>query len=111
MRKYYSQEDENSERIYVNGTLKLEKSIDDNYSMGRSLANGDIPLLIRTHVEDGFLPKDSTGVYFVLTSDDVEETIGGARMCDDYCGYHLTGTFSDDDTFYYAVVRYFIIKL
>jgi hypothetical protein len=106
MRKYYSQKDENSEKVYVNGKLKLANVIQDHYSMGRKLDGDAIPLLIRFHVESGALPKDSTGIYLILTSDDVEEEyrLGHAKMCKDYCGYHLTGKFHDGNVFYYAMV-------
>ena len=53
MRKYYYQKDENSEKVYVNGKLKLENVIQDHYSMGRKLDGDAIPLLIRYHVESG----------------------------------------------------------
>ena len=107
MRKYYSQKDINSEKVYVKGKLRLIKSVDDPYSLGRNLNNDALPRLINSKVQNGMLPKDSTGIYIVLTSDDVQEEckMGKARMCRDYCGYHLTGNFTDGSIFYYALVR------
>lgn len=112
MRKYYSQKDINSKKIYVEGKLKLAKWVDDNYSMGRNLEKEALPHLIRTHVKNGYLPHDSTGIYLVLTSDDVEEEfrLGGAKMCRDYCGYHITGNFDNGDIFYYAMVGFYRLK-
>jgi hypothetical protein len=109
MRKYYYQQDQNSTKVYVSGKLKLANTVDDMYSMGRRLVRDAIPNLINTHVKKGNLPKDSAGIYLVLTSDDVQEEyrLGGAKMCRDYCGYHLTGNFPDGNLFYYAMVKFF----
>src|SRR5207245_7347807 len=43
------------------------------------------------------LPRDSNGVYFVLTSADVNETSG---FCTQYCGWHTRGTISGTDIKY-----------
>jgi len=40
------------------------------------------------------LPLDSNGVYFVLTSADVNETSG---FCTQYCGWHTHGTITGTD--------------
>ena len=43
------------------------------------------------------LPLDTNGVYFVLTSADVNETSG---FCTQYCGWHTHGTISGSDIKY-----------
>ena len=43
------------------------------------------------------LPKDTNGVYFVLTSPDVNETSG---FCSHYCGWHTHGTIAGSDIKY-----------
>lgn len=106
MRKYYYQKFKTSTKVYVTGNLSLGGTVDDNYSLGHKLHGNYMVDLVRKHVEANRLPKDSTGIYLILTSDDVEETYryGDGKMCKDYCGYHLTGNFRDGKTFYFAMV-------
>jgi Phosphate-induced protein 1 conserved region len=40
-------------------------------------------------INNGSLPIDNKGIYFVLTSADVSETTG---FCTQYCGWHTYGT-------------------
>ena len=47
-------------------------SVNDNYSMGQSLSNFDVDQLVANHTGTD-LPIDENGVYFVLTSADVNE--------------------------------------
>jgi hypothetical protein len=106
MREYYFQANETSPKIYVNGNLKFVKSVEDNYSRGTSLKGNDIPDIIREQTDSGALPKDSSAVYLVLISGDVQEEIklGGFRFCREYCGYHVTDNFTSGERFYYAMV-------
>ena len=66
----------------------------DNYSQGTSLAR---PRRSRpscpTRITGGRLPKDTNGVYFVLTSADVNATRG---FCTQYCGWHTHATIARD---------------
>ena len=48
-------------------------------------------------ISSGKLPLDSNGVYFVLTSADVNETSG---FCTQYCGWHTSGAISGKDIKY-----------
>ena len=43
------------------------------------------------------LPKDTNGIYFVLTSADVNASSG---FCSQYCGWHSHGTISGSDIKY-----------
>jgi hypothetical protein len=52
--------------------------------------------IVRTAITNG-LPKDANGVYFVLTSSDVNETSG---FCTVYCGWHDHTTISGTDIKY-----------
>ena len=64
-------------------------STTDNYSRGTALTDGDIQTIVSTAINGGKLPLDSNGVYFVLTSADVNEVTG---FCTQYCGWHTYGT-------------------
>ena len=48
-------------------------------------------------ITSGRLPKDTNGVYFVLTSADVTASSG---FCTQYCGWHTRGTISGSDIKY-----------
>ena len=113
MRKYYYQSDLNSAKVYVQGKLKIAKAVDDYYSLGTNLKGDALIRLVRSKVDNRIFPQDSKGIYLVLTSEDVREEcrVGKAAMCKDYCGYHLTGNFTDGSTFYYAMVSFLIVML
>jgi hypothetical protein len=106
MQKYYYQESETSPKVYVSDELRLVNTTQDLYSLGKRLSGEALPTIIRSQVESGALPKDSTGIYIVLTSSDVYEEIslGGAFFCSEYCGYHLVSNFTSGERFYYAMV-------
>ncbi len=48
-------------------------------------------------ISSGRLPKDTSAVYFVLTSADVTASSG---FCTQYCGWHTHGTISGSDIKY-----------
>jgi hypothetical protein len=48
-------------------------------------------------ISGGKLPPDPDGVYFVLTSKDVNETSG---FCSNYCGWHTYGSINGSDIKY-----------
>jgi hypothetical protein len=60
-------------------------SATDNYSRGSALVDQDLAPIVETPVLDGRLPADPNGVYFVITSADVQETSG---FCTSYCAWH-----------------------
>jgi hypothetical protein len=73
------------------------KSTTDNYSRGTSLSDSAIGGIVGDAITSGRLPKDVNGVYFVLSSQDVEETSG---FCTDYCGWHTSGALGKSDIKY-----------
>jgi hypothetical protein len=48
----------------------------DNYSQGASLSDYQVYLAVANAITSGALPADKNGVYFLLTSADVQETSG-----------------------------------
>jgi hypothetical protein len=62
----------------------------DAYSQGTKLRDATVLKVVQLAIQNGKLPADNNGVYFVLSSSDVTETSG---FCTQYCGWH-TGTSS-----------------
>jgi Phosphate-induced protein 1 conserved region len=64
-----------------------------NTSSYKTLNDANVQTIVLNAIKNGSLPKDSHGVYFVLTAPDVKETSG---FCTNYCGWHshalLNGT-------------------
>ncbi|GLH74771.1 hypothetical protein GETHLI_32730 [Geothrix limicola] len=59
------------------------------YPYGASLSDANIQSIVSDAITGGHLPNDATGIYFVLTSSDVNESSG---FCTQYCGWHSWGT-------------------
>jgi hypothetical protein len=55
------------------------------YPLGKSLSDGSIVQIVTKVISAGMLPKDVNGIYFVMTTSDVNETSG---FCASYCGWH-----------------------
>jgi hypothetical protein len=72
--EYYYQETVSSPKIYVD-TVTLRGSVDDDYSLGKTLEQGAIPKIIQAQIDAGNLPEDNTGLYIVLPAGDVQESI------------------------------------
>src|SRR5207237_9682076 len=72
----------------VSGLMALGTSVSDAYSRGSVLLDSDIQAIVAAHAGTD-LPKDTNGVYFVLTSSDVMEVTG---FCTVYCGWHTKAT-------------------
>jgi hypothetical protein len=78
----------------VSNSVAFGGSANDNYSRGTALGDNDIATIVSTAISTGGLPKDTNGVYFVLTSPDVQETSG---FCTIYCGWHTSGSILGSD--------------
>jgi hypothetical protein len=62
---------------------------DKGYSQGKSLDESAILRIVQSTLDNNELPRDTNGVYMVLTAADVQE----GKFCSSYCGYHgHTGT-------------------
>jgi hypothetical protein len=70
---------------HVSNSVAFKGSTTDDYSRGKSLSDDDVRDIVADAITSGRLPKDTNGVYFVLTSEDVDETSG---FCTHYCGWH-----------------------
>jgi hypothetical protein len=81
----------------VSNSVTLAGTANDNYSQGTALSDAGVQAVVSLAISSGHLPKDTTGVYFVLTSADVNETSG---FCTQYCGWHTHGTIAGSDIKY-----------
>jgi hypothetical protein len=87
----------NGAGTHVSGAVNLVGSTTDNYSQGTSFGDAGVQAIVSSAISSGRLPKDTNGVYFVLTSWDVNETSGFLTQ---YCGWHTRGTISGSDIKY-----------
>jgi hypothetical protein len=76
----------------VTNMCNLSTQANDNYSRGTSLGDADIQAIVAAQH-----PTDTNGVYFVLTSADVNETSG---FCTQYCGWHTHASIGGQDIKY-----------
>ena len=70
---------------HVSGSVHFAGSATDSYSQGTSLSDAQIETVVSSAISGGKLPKDTNGIYFVLTSSDVTASSG---FCTQYCGWH-----------------------
>ncbi len=73
----------------VSNAIQFATSTTDNYSYGKDLTDAQIAQIVSAAITTGRLPADENGVYFVLTSADVNATSG---FCTRYCGWHTYRT-------------------
>ncbi len=70
--------------------IKLAAQTNDNYSHGTSLSDSAIQAVVLQAIGSGGpLPADPSGIYIVLTSNDVTASSG---FCTQYCGWHTHTT-------------------
>jgi len=81
----------------ITNSVTYAGSTTDNYSHGTRLSDSAIQAVVSSAITSGRLPKDTNGIYFVLTSQDVTATSG---FCTRYCGWHTHGTISGSDIKY-----------
>jgi hypothetical protein len=84
-------------KTFVKNAVTFAGSTTDNYSLGKSLSDASVQTVVANAINAGRLPKDTNGVYFVLTASDVNETSG---FCTQYCGWHTHGTIGGSDIKY-----------
>jgi hypothetical protein len=87
----------NSAGTKVSNAVTYGGSTTDSYSQGTTLTDAKVKSVVSSAITSGRLPKNTNGVYFVLTSADVNESSG---FCTQYCGWHTHGTISSADIKY-----------
>ncbi len=78
----------NTSYVTPTGLVNVGAEYTDAGSLGVSLSDSNIKTIVTNAVNAGKLPRDTSGVYFVLTSSDVAESSG---FCTKYCGWHTAG--------------------
>ena len=76
----------------VSGNLNLGGAIFDTGSQGTRLSNTRLSNIVTRSFSNG-LPKDTNGVYVVITASDVSER----GFCSSFCGFHTAQTLSGTD--------------
>jgi len=82
----------NGSNVHVSNAVSYAGNTSDNYSHGTALSDLNIQQIVAATN-----PTDSNGIYFVLTSQDVNETSG---FCTQYCGWHTHATIGGRDIKY-----------
>ncbi|CAF4388286.1 unnamed protein product [Rotaria sp. Silwood2] len=87
---YYSKATLTSPKVYIKGPLTLGKTATDYYSYGTQLTGLSVQNIILNSISKRQLPSDPNGIYLVLSSADVKESLSTtSSFCNGYCGYHL----------------------
>lgn len=71
-------------KTYVTGSVTYAGSSTVAYPYGTALTDANVKSVVADAIAGG-MPNDANGVYFVLTSADVNATSG---FCTQYCGWH-----------------------
>jgi hypothetical protein len=87
----------NGSKAHVVNSVTFGGSTTDNYSRGTALSDSGVQGVVSDAINSGRLPNNSAGVYFVLTSADVNESSG---FCTQYCGWHTYGTIAGSNIKY-----------
>ena len=87
----------NASNAHVVNSVTYGGSTTDNYSHGTSLSDSGVQGVVSDAITSGRLPNNPSGVYFVLTSADVNESSG---FCTQYCGWHTYGTIAGSNIKY-----------
>jgi hypothetical protein len=87
----------NASNAHVVNSVTYGGSTTDSYSRGTALSDSGVQGVVSDAISSGRLPNNPSGVYFVLTSQDVNETSG---FCTSYCGWHTYGTIAGSNIKY-----------
>jgi hypothetical protein len=86
-----------SSKNIVSGPVALKGSITVGGNYKRTLSDADVKQIVADSISSGGLPRDASGVYFVLTSADIGESSG---FLTSYCGWHTSATLGSTDIKY-----------
>ena len=81
----------------VTGAVTYGGATTDLNSQGTTLSDSRVAAIVQRAINNKLLPKDSNGVYFVLTASNISESSG---FCTRYCGWHTRGTIASKDIKY-----------
>ncbi|HZS29326.1 MAG TPA: hypothetical protein VFB76_19030 [Candidatus Angelobacter sp.] len=84
----------------ISGAVTLGTQAFDSYSQGTTLTDASLQTVVSTAISSRGLPRDPNGVYFVLSSGDVNETGADGQFCVQFCGFHTHATLGGSDIKY-----------
>ena len=84
-------------KTHVTNLISLDGQTFDTEYLGQNLGDAQIQQIVSDAITNKQLPSDTSGVYFVLTSADVNETSG---FCTVYCGWHTNALIDGADIKY-----------
>jgi len=87
----------NGSGTHLSNSVTYGGSTNDSYSHGTSLSDSAIQAVASSAITSGALPNDPNGIYFVLTSADVNASSG---FCSQYCGWHTHASIGGSDIKY-----------
>lgn len=91
---------ENSGHTNISGSVTLGAQTFDSYSQGTTLSDTGLRNVISNAMSRGAVPVDPNGVYFVLSSGDVNQQGSHGTFCVQFCGFHgNTSLFGSDIKF------------
>src|SRR5579864_7160019 len=97
----------NIDTTYTNGSaqsvvnnLGFGPQVFDNYSQGTVLSDAGLQAVVNQPLVNGTLPTDPNGVYFVLSSSDVDQRGSLGEFCVQFCGFHTHATLNGVDIKY-----------
>lgn len=76
---------ENGSNSNIGSGVTMAGQTFNNYSNGSTISDSTVQSIVQNSILGGALPRDANGVYFVLTSADVNESSG---FCTSFCGWH-----------------------
>lgn len=84
----------------IQNTVTMAGQAFDSYSQGSTLNDQSIINIVANAMNANAVPIDSNGIYFVLTSADVDENQDGLAFCTQICGYHSRASIFSNDIKY-----------
>ncbi len=79
----------NSTPQNITNSVSMSSQTFDSYSQGTSLSLQAVQSVVSIAIGRGAFPTDPNGIYFVLTSADVDQfNATNQRFCNNYCGWH-----------------------
>lgn len=84
----------------VDNIVTTPHQVFDNFSQGQTLSDQSLQSVISAQLQSGALPVDPNGIYFVLTSADVDEKGSAGEFCVQFCAFHTHFAFNAADIKY-----------
>jgi hypothetical protein len=84
----------------ISNAVTLNGQVFDSYSQGTVLSDSGLKAAVSRTLQNGSLPVDADGIYYVLSSADVDQKGANGEFCTDFCGFHQHATLNATDIKY-----------